>query len=49
MLCVLPHIREDVLVNIKREHTKQVNVFNKNLFHGISDDEMNDAIDMFWS
>ena len=27
---------------------KQVNIVTKKLFHGISDDEMNDTLDIFW-
>ena len=27
---------------------KQVNTVTKKLFHGISDDEMNDTLDIFW-
>ena len=49
MLCVTPHIREYVLVNKNVENMKQVNVFIKILFHVISDDEMNDTLDKFWS
>ena len=49
MQCVIPHIREYVLVNTNEEHIKQVNVFIKTLFHEISDDEMNDTLDTFWS
>ena len=49
MICVIPHIHEDVLENVNGEHIKQVNIVITTLFHGISDDEMNDTLDMFCS
>ena len=49
MICVIPHIHEDVLENVNGEHIKQVNIVITTLFHGISDDEMNYNLDMFWS
>ena len=45
MICVISHNREDVLKNENGEHTKQVNIVIKTLFHGISGDEMNFNLD----
>ena len=48
MLCVMSHIHEYLLVIANEEHMKQVNVFKTTFFHVISDDDINDTIDMFW-
>ena len=49
MLCVIPHINENKLLNANEEHMKKANFFIKTLFCWISDDEMNDTFDTFWS
>ena len=49
MLCVITHIFEDVHVDAKGDHMKQVNAVINTLFHGISDDEMNDTLDTFYN
>ena len=47
MIYVISHILENVLVNSSGEHMKQVNAIIKTLFHGISDNEINDTFDTF--
>ena len=49
MLCVIPHIRKDAKDHSYSEHRKQVNNLIKTLFHGLSEDEMDFTLDLFWT
>ena len=44
MLCVIPHIREDVFKNEQNKHHVQ-----KNLFAGSTEKELHGALDTFLS
>ena len=49
MLCVIPHIREDVFKNEQNKHHIQVNNVIKSLFSGSTEKELHESLDMFWS
>ena len=49
MLCVIPHIREDVFKNIQNKHHIQVNNVIKTLFAGSTEKELHEVLDKFWS
>ena len=49
MLFLITHIREDVFKNTNRNHIKQVNTDIKTLFSGVSDKELHETLDIFWS
>ena len=49
MLCVNPHIIKDESDNSDGEHRKQVNNVLKTLFYGLSEDEFNFTLDLFWT
>ena len=49
MLCVIPHICKDVLEYSYVTHIKQVNNVVKILLCVLSDDKMNQNIDILWS
>ena len=48
MLCVIPHIREDVFKNEQNKHHIQVNTVIKSLFYGSTEKELHEALDTFW-
>ena len=48
MLCVIPHIREDVFKNAQNKHHIQVNNVIKTLFAGSTEKELHGTIDTFW-
>ena len=49
MLCVITHIIEDVLKYSNRKHHIQVNTVINNLFAGLSEKELYELLDTFWS
>ena len=49
ILCVIPHIREDVLKNAQNKHHIQVNNVIKTLFAGSTEKELHGTLDTFWS
>ena len=49
ILYVIPPIREGVFNNSNVNHIKQVNNVIKTLFSDLSDDELRDILDTFWS
>ena len=49
MLCVIPHIREDVFKNAQNTHHIQVNIVIKTLFVGLTEKELHGTLDDFWS
>ena len=49
MLCVIPHIREDVLKNAQNKHHIQVNNVIKTSFSGSTEKELHGTLDTFWS
>ena len=49
MLCVIPHIREDVFKNAQNKHNIQVNTVIKSLSAGSTEKELHETIDTFWS
>ena len=49
MLCVIPHIREDVFKNVQNKHHIQVNNVIKSLFAESTEKELHKTIDKFWS
>ena len=49
LLCVIPSILEDTLVHSNGEHMKQVNIFIKTFFHGLSEDKINETIEKIWT
>ena len=49
MLCVIPHIREDVFKNSQNKHHIQVNNVIKTLFAGSTEKELHGTLDTFWS
>ena len=49
MLCVVPHIREDVFKNPNGKHHFQENNFIKTLYAGPTQKESNETLDKFWS
>ena len=49
MLCVIPHIREDVFKNAQNKHHIQVNNVIKHFFTVSTEKELHGALDMFWS
>ena len=49
MLCVISHIRDNVLENSNIKHHIQVNTVIKNLIGGQSEKELYEILDTFWS
>ena len=49
MLCVIPHIREEVFKNAQNKHNIQVNNVIRNLFAGSTEKELHGTLDTFWS
>ena len=49
ILCVIPHIREDLFKNAQNKHHIQVNNVIKTLFVGSIETELHGALDTFWS
>ena len=49
MLCVIPHIREDIFKNAQYNHHIQVNTVIKNWFAGSTEKELHETLNMFWS
>ena len=49
MLCVIPHIREDVFKNAQNKNHIQVNNVIKTLFAVSTEKELHRALDTFWS
>ena len=49
MVCVIPHIREDVFKNEKNKHHIQGNNVIKTLFAGSNEKESHGSLDAFWS
>ena len=49
MLCVIPHIREDVFKNAQNKHHIQVKNVIKTLFSVSTEKELHGALDTFWS
>ena len=49
ILCVIPHIREDVFKSEKNQHHIQVNDVIKTLFSGSTEKELYGTLDKFWS
>ena len=49
MLCVIPHIREDVFKYSQNKHHIQVNNVIKTLFAGSTEKELHRTLDNFWS
>ena len=49
MLCVIPHIREDVFKNAQNKHHIQVNNVIKTLFAVSTEKELHESLDTFWS
>ena len=49
MLCVIPHIREDVFKNAQNNHNIQVNNIIKSLFDGSTEKQLHETLDTFWS
>ena len=47
MLCVIPHIREDVFKNAQNKHHIQVNNVIKTLFSGSTEKELHGTLDKF--
>ena len=48
MLCVIPHIREDVFKNAQNKHHIQVNNVIKTFFSGSTEKELHGTLDTFW-
>ena len=48
MLCVIPHIREDVFKNAQNKHHIDVNNFIKTLFYVSTEKESHETLDMLW-
>ena len=49
ILCVIPHIREDLFINVQNKHHIQENNVIKTLFAGSTENELHGALDTFWS
>ena len=49
ILCVIPHIREDVFKNAQNKHHIQVNNVIKSFFSGSTEKELHESLDTFWS
>ena len=49
MLCVIPHIKEDVFKNSNRNNMIKDNTIIKTLFSGSPDKELYETLDTFWS
>ena len=49
MLCVIPHIREDVFKNKHKDHHIQVDTIINSLFDGSSEKYLHETLDTFWS
>ena len=49
MLCVITHIREDVLRNTQNKHHIQVNTLIKSFFAGLTEKYLHETLDTFWS
>ena len=49
MLCVITHIRNDVIDKAYGNNKKQVNNVTKKLFYGLSEEELYVTLDLFWS
>ena len=49
MLCVIPHIREDVFKKAQNIHHIQVNNVIKTFFAGSTEKELHASLDTFWS
>ena len=49
MLCVIPHIREDVFKNAQNNHHIQVNNVIKSFFFVSTEKDLHEALDTFWS
>ena len=49
MLCVIPHIREDVFKNTQNNNHIQVNNVIKSLFSGSTENELHKTLDKFWT
>ena len=48
MLCVIPHVHNDIIDNYDGNNRNQVNNFIKTLFYWSSDDGLHGTIDLFW-
>ena len=48
MLCVIPHIRENLFKNSQNKHHIQVNNLIKTLFYGSTEKELHGNLDNFW-
>ena len=48
VLCVIPHIREDVFKNAQIKHHIQGNTVIKSLFSGSTEIELHGTLDTFW-
>ena len=49
IICVIPHIREDVFKNAQNKHHIHVDNVIKTLFSGSTYKELHGALDKFWS
>ena len=49
MLFVIPHIHKDAKDHSYNDHRKEVKNVIKTLFYGLSEDEMADTQDIFWT
>ena len=49
LLCVIPHITEDIFKNAQSKHRIQVNNVIKTLFSGSTEKEFHGALDTFYS
>ena len=47
MLCIIPHIREDLFKNAQNNHHIQVNTVIKSLFAGSTEKELHETLDTF--
>ena len=49
ILCVITHIREDASKNSNGKHHFQINNSIKTLYDGLTEKELNETLDTFWS
>ena len=49
MLCVITNIREDILNHSNVNHRIQVNTFINTIFADLSEEELHEGINTFWS
>ena len=49
MICVIPHIPEDVFNNFNGNHKPQVKTVIKTFFYFLSYDQLHDTLNTFWS